>query len=60
MNLYVKRFNELTTDELYEILRLRVNVFVVEQNCFSGVQQNYPAYFDVGKRLCLLAKSIDE
>ena len=33
MNLYVKRFDELTTDELYEILRLRVNVFVVEQNC---------------------------
>jgi len=24
---------ELTADQLYEILRLRVNVFVVEQNC---------------------------
>ena len=29
----VKRFDELTTHELYDILRLRVNVFVVEQNC---------------------------
>ncbi len=29
----VKRFNELSTGELYEILKLRVNVFVVEQQC---------------------------
>ena len=28
-----KRFNELSTAELYEILRARVDVFVVEQNC---------------------------
>lgn len=27
------RFNELTTSELHNIFRLRVNVFVVEQNC---------------------------
>ena len=29
----VKRFDELTTEELYTLLRLRVSVFVVEQNC---------------------------
>lgn len=29
----VKRFNELTTDKLYQLLKLRVDVFVVEQNC---------------------------
>lgn len=29
----VKSFDELTTTELYEILKARVNVFVVEQNC---------------------------
>ena len=29
----VKRFDELTTGELYEILRCRSEVFVVEQNC---------------------------
>lgn len=33
MELVVKRFGELTPDELYEILRLRVSVFVVEQKC---------------------------
>jgi len=29
----IKRFKELTTEELYQILRLRSEVFVVEQNC---------------------------
>lgn len=33
MKIYKKKFNELTLDELYEILKLRVDVFVVEQNC---------------------------
>ena len=33
MELRVKSFNELTTDELYRILRLRISVFVVEQQC---------------------------
>lgn len=28
-----KQFPELSTDELYDILRLRQNVFVVEQEC---------------------------
>ena len=29
----LKHFKELTTDELYDILRLRQRVFVLEQNC---------------------------
>jgi ElaA protein len=29
----IKSFDELTTQELYQILRLRSEVFVVEQNC---------------------------
>ena len=33
MQLYRKRFQELTTEELYSLLKLRVAVFVVEQNC---------------------------
>ena len=33
MQLYRKHFQELTTDELYSILKLRVAVFVVEQSC---------------------------
>lgn len=33
MNWYIKKFEELTVKELYEILRVRSEVFVVEQNC---------------------------
>ena len=33
MELLVKRFNDLSNDELYAILKARVDVFVVEQNC---------------------------
>lgn len=31
--LHIKTFQQLTTDELYELLRVRNDVFVVEQNC---------------------------
>ena len=31
--LHQKSFQELTVDELYELLRIRSEVFVVEQNC---------------------------
>lgn len=31
--LHKKTFQELTTNELYELLRVRSEVFVVEQNC---------------------------
>ena len=33
METIIKHFTELTLDELYEIMKLRVAVFVVEQNC---------------------------
>jgi len=33
MELKVKFFNELTTRELYEMLKARAEIFVVEQNC---------------------------
>ena len=33
LNLHKKRFDEFTTQELYELLRIRTDVFVVEQNC---------------------------
>lgn len=29
----IKRFNDLSADELYQMLQLRSEVFVVEQNC---------------------------
>ena len=44
MEIFVKSFEELNIDELYEILRLRVDVFVVEQNC------PYPEIDGVDKR----------
>ena len=33
MELKIRRFDELTANELYEILRVRCEVFVVEQKC---------------------------
>ncbi|MEK3887820.1 GNAT family N-acetyltransferase [Bacillus sp. FSL K6-3431] len=33
MEWILKRFNELTASELYDICRERVNIFVVEQQC---------------------------
>ena len=33
MDFTVKHFNELTTAELYEILKTRAEIFVVEQEC---------------------------
>lgn len=43
MNFLIKQFNELTTTELYALLALRSEVFVVEQNCvyqdLDGIDQ---------------------
>ena len=33
MNLVTKFFQELSTTELYELLKVRAEIFVVEQNC---------------------------
>ena len=33
LNIITKKFEELTTQELYNVLQLRSEVFVVEQNC---------------------------
>ncbi len=33
MNSVIKKFSELSTEEIYNILKLRSEVFVVEQNC---------------------------
>ena len=34
MNWVFKKFDELSTIELYDILKLRSEIFVVEQKCF--------------------------
>jgi ElaA protein len=33
LNIVIKSFEELTTQELYSVLQLRSEIFVVEQNC---------------------------
>ncbi|MTI71945.1 MAG: GNAT family N-acetyltransferase [Firmicutes bacterium] len=33
MEIIVKKYNDLTLDELYDILKIRTDIFVVEQNC---------------------------
>lgn len=33
MNWHIKTFNDLTINELYAILKLRQDVFIIEQNC---------------------------
>ena len=33
MELMIKHFTELSTDELYDIIQARVDIFVVEQKC---------------------------
>lgn len=33
MEIIIKKFDELSTFELYEILKIRSEVFIVEQNC---------------------------
>ena len=44
LNITVKSFNQLTTKELYDLLQLRSEVFVVEQDCvyqdIDGKDQN--------------------
>lgn len=50
MELIIKHFKDLTTQELYEILRVRESVFVVEQNCpYQEIDGNdllsYHVYF---------------
>lgn len=46
-----KKFNNLTLTELYELLRLRSEVFVVEQNCaFQDIDgQDHVAYHLLGQ-----------
>lgn len=34
MKFVAKKFEELTTTELYEILKSRTEIFIIEQNCF--------------------------
>ena len=59
--LHIKTFHILTTDELYELLRVRSEVFVVEQNCvyqdLDGDDQNsIHLWVTKGERIVALAR----
>jgi ElaA protein len=64
MEVVVKKFNELTVDELYEILRVRAEIFVVEQNCvyqdLDGVDQDaYHVYMQEEGKIVAYLRVID-
>ena len=59
--LHIKKFHKLTTDELYELLKVRSEVFVVEQNCvyqdMDGDDQNsIHLWMTKGERTVALAR----
>ena len=59
--LHKKTFLQLTTDELYELLRVRSEVFVVEQNCVyqdqdGDEQQAIHLWLTLGDRIVALAR----
>lgn len=65
MNVIIKKFSELTSLELYEILRLRSKVFVVEQNCVyqdldNLDQEAYHVYLEEGGEIVAYLRVIDK
>ncbi len=64
MELIIKRFEALTLPELYEILQLRVAVFVVEQNCaYQEVDGRdlsaYHVFLREGGEICAYLRVLD-
>lgn len=65
MQTIVKKFDELTNKELYEILQMRERIFVVEQNCpyldADGVDLNsYHVMLKDGEELVAYLRVIDK
>lgn len=59
----IKHFNELTTQELYEILKLRNEVFVVEQQCIypdldNKDQESFHLMFHVDGQLAAYTRLV--
>lgn len=59
--LHQKTFRELTVDELYELLRVRSEVFVVEQDCVyqdldGDDQSSIHLWLTVGGKVVALAR----
>lgn len=65
MQVVVKKFEELSNYELYDILRLRSSVFVVEQNCVyldaDSIDLNaYHVYLKDGETIVAYLRVIDK
>lgn len=65
MQVFIKRFNELSLDELYDILALRNEVFIVEQNCAyedcDGKDKFcYHVYYKEGKDIIAYARVLEK
>ena len=63
MQLIIKHFNELTTQELFKIYQLRTSVFVVEQNCpYQEVDEadlvSYHVYLEENDEILAYARVI--
>jgi ElaA protein len=61
LRLHKKAFRELTLDELYELLRVRSEVFVVEQDCVyqdmdGDDQDSIHLWLTVGDKVVALAR----
>ena len=59
--LHMKFFHELSTDELYELLKVRSEVFVVEQNCIyqdldGDDQKSIHLWITVDNKIVALAR----
>lgn len=65
MQVIVKKFSNLTNIELYKILKLRAEVFVVEQNCVyldldDNDQEAYHVFLVDGEKVVACLRVIDK
>lgn len=65
MEIFIKQFSELTPSELYELLRIRISVFVVEQNCpyqeVDNLDQNaYHIWLEENHKIVAYCRVIDQ
>lgn len=65
MEIIIKKFYELTLDELYAILKARSDIFVVEQNCVypdvdNKDQNAYHVMLKVDKKLVAYCRVFEE
>ena len=65
MKTTIKRFNDLTTFEIYDILALRTEIFIVEQDCIyadcDGKDKNaYHLFVNEGRDIIAYCRILDK